>query len=199
MILFGPRNNSKSFIKNWPIQGEITGRTVMDRIILNPSIDYSAQNNPICLQTSLGNHIDNYQVRRLSDFEKREFPNFEKYNVDFRSSPCPVYNCHGLSFAARRTNIDRASDIRKIISDDRYFRVDSKDVLPGDIVLYVDTESGDIPHSGVVVQVAKDLVSPIFVVSKWGKFKEAVHNVTNSPYLNCVHEYYRVNYEEFAG
>jgi hypothetical protein len=44
------------------------------------------------------------------------------------------YNCHGLTFANRRSWISELSEIPKILHDDGYTQVRDEDVLPGDIV-----------------------------------------------------------------
>src|SRR5437016_69026 len=46
------------------------------------------------------------------------------------------YNCHGLTFGARRAGINEASEIQKILVDDRYELVPLAGVLPGDIAIY---------------------------------------------------------------
>ncbi|MGH7021680.1 MAG: hypothetical protein ACREEY_17505 [Brevundimonas sp.] len=104
-----------------------------------------------------------------------------------------TYNCHGLTFASRRTQIWKTSEIRKILADDGYVRIPSQeDVLPGDTVLYVD-ESGDIEHSGIVLQKENTGLLPIVrVLSKWGSAHEVVHALMDCPYSLRSIEYYRV-------
>ena len=160
------------------------------------------EKSSINLETSEGNEINNYQVFSLSAFERNSFKDYSKENyptVKFRNSPSPIYNCHGMSFASKRTNIDKAQEIKKILEEDNYKQVDQKSTLPGDIVLYIDPDDGDIVHSGTVTSCIdddKDL-QYILVVSKWGKFKEVVHNLYQTPYKECIHKFFRVDYEEF--
>jgi hypothetical protein len=74
-------------------------------------------------------------------------------NADHRRGVASAsYNCHGLTFASRRTGIDDSQVVRAILQEDDYMRVDRKDLMVGDTVIYVDSD-GDITHSGVVVDV----------------------------------------------
>lgn len=156
----------------------------------------------INLETSKGNKIDNYQIFELSAFEKNQFTHYskEKYPfVIFRNSPSPIYNCHGMSFASRRTNIDKSTDLKKILEDDGYIEIEKQKVLAGDIVLYITPEDGDISHSGIVVKIDVEHTDNyiIFVVSKWGKYKEVIHTLYDCPYTNCLIKFYRITHEEY--
>lgn len=102
-------------------------------------------------------------------------------------APSRKYNCHGLTFASRRTWIWKASEISKIVKDDEYERVELQNVLPGDIAIYY--TNGDPEHSGIVTRV-NDLV-PI-IVSKWGTAHEVVHRVRECPYDATEILYYRI-------
>ena len=53
-----------------------------------------------------------------------------------RSDASGICNCHGLVFASRRTSIF-PEDIHNILADDGYRQIDERDVLAGDVVLYV--------------------------------------------------------------
>jgi hypothetical protein len=83
---------------------------------------------------------------------EREFPNAKRRHV----GPCNTYNCHGLTFGARRAAI--TSGISEILIEDDYAQIDTKDVLPGDIAVYYSTGTeigsvrGDIEHSGIVIK-----------------------------------------------
>ena len=84
-----------------------------------------------------------------SQFEKciTEHP-----HAKVRNNPSPIYNCHGLAFASRRTTIWNIQEVWKIVKEDNYIEIkDIKDVLPGDLILYID-DDGDIEHSGIVVE-----------------------------------------------
>jgi len=113
-------------------------------------------------------------------------------------APCIKYNCHGLTFASRRTAIESSRDVQKILDADGYHRIDSKDIMAGDIVIFrASAESGgEIEHSGIVVDVSRRypelIVSIPKIVSKWGYGHEAIHAVNDGPYSQASVEYYRV-------
>ncbi len=156
----------------------------------------------IKLETSKGNPIDNYQIFEISQFERNQFCDYSKdkfISAKFRTSPSPQYNCHGMSFASRRTNIDKSTEIRKILLDDGYEKISQKQTLEGDLALYVTSENGDIAHSATITNVehADNNISRIIVVSKWGKFREVIHNLNDSPYQNCTIEFYRLSHKEY--
>jgi hypothetical protein len=103
--------------------------------------------------------------------------------------PSRRYNCHGLSFASRRTMIWDPVHVAQIIKDDDYERVvDIKSVMPGDIAAY--TVSGDIEHSGIVVNM-KEFYVPV-ILSKWGVCQEVIHDVGDCPYDSSNVLYYRI-------
>jgi hypothetical protein len=148
----------------------------------------------IVVETRTARRIPNGQEFDVAPHERnmatdlpRQFP----FPCVYRTAINPIYNCHGLTFASRRTWIYDADSIRNILQDDCYDRIAKEaDVLPGDIVLYV-TADGDIEHSGIVVSRASQFAPPT-VCSKWGKAAEVVHLASTSPYRGtCV--YYRVN------
>lgn len=101
-----------------------------------------------------------------------------------------VYNCHGLVFACRRTMISEAQYVRTIVTEDGYKRIQGRDALPGDVVLYV--SQGDVEHSAIVVSLPDSTFGIVQVVSKWGVGPEYVHPVNDSPY-DCTNlEFYRI-------
>lgn len=146
----------------------------------------------IVLQTRAGGSVGNLQHHALSGFERLGLDaTLQQYPfVTVRVRCSPVYNCHGLTFAARRTGIHEGAELRRILNDDGYARVADMAVLGGDVVLYVD-DDGDIEHSGIVVERG---TSPLFhkVCSKWGKGPEVVHTVAGSPYTTKHLEFHRV-------
>lgn len=103
--------------------------------------------------------------------------------------PSSKYNCHGLTFASRRTKIAEAQEVLKILKDDDYTVVPAGKVLPGDIAVYY--KDGDVDHSGIVVQIEAPFNVPI-ILSKWGFLQEAVHRVANCPYDASNVIYYRI-------
>ncbi len=152
----------------------------------------------LALQTRDQNDIDNSQTNELSASELAfGLALLSKYDkVIVRSDPTPIYNCHGLTFASRRTSITESREISKIITDDCYEEIPADKVLAGDIVLYIHSISGDIEHSGVVVKAPKDdMLSIPMVCSKWGKSAELIHPANHCPYtLN--YKFYRVKNEK---
>jgi cytochrome P450 len=120
-------------------------------------------------ENQIENQIDRRPIRAgdqiLVEDHKRNFPNAVHRPV----GPSRKYNCHGLTFASRRTWIWKPAEVAKILADDEYVRVELADVLPGDIVLYV--QNGDIEHSGIVMS-----LGPVpMILSKWGPAHEVVH------------------------
>ena len=91
------------------------------------------------------------------------------------------YNCHGLTFAARRTAIWDSEALQIILDDDGYCKVPWEDVVTGDIAIYV--EAGDYSHSGIISYVDRSGVVPVmWVLSKWGHAHEVVHKLHECPY-----------------
>lgn len=125
----------------------------------------------------------------------------KKYIDAYRSAtprtrvPCLKYNCHGLTFAARRTAIENSDEVATILRDDGYEQVTQNQAMPGDIVIWraAAVGGGEIIHSGIVVEVPKDMLVPVpRVVSKWGYAHECIHPVNDTPYSGSTVEYYRV-------
>lgn len=146
----------------------------------------------IILQTKNGRNIPNVQSHETSPFERNQYSRFERNftSVKFRSNPNPAYNCHGLTFASRRTAITDNPSLYHILEDDRYEEIQKDNVLPGDVILYF-SDNGDIEHSGIVVSEPDRYLKIPDVVSKWGRYKEVIHPANNCPYTYNV-KYYRV-------
>lgn len=144
------------------------------------------------LQTSRRKDVENSQGQRVSVTERREQERLQnKYDrATFRTDFHPEYNCHGLTFASKRTGIHNTDEIRKIIDDDTYEMVDREDCLPGDVVLYFG-DDGDIEHSGVVLTVSEERLVMPCVLSKWGNGGEVVHRLPDSPYEPGNVRFYR--------
>jgi hypothetical protein len=145
------------------------------------------------LSTRRNRHISNKMNReppldgarlRIEDL-KREYPN-ATHRDDV--GPCNTFNCHGLTFGARRTWIDKPADVQKILDDDDYERVDVNSVKPGDVAVF--RKNGDIDHSGVVVDV--DNLRRPRILGKWAFLHEVVHYPWEGPYDDCQVTYYRV-------
>ena len=136
----------------------------------------------IGVETSKQTRIRTEQGAGLTNLDRgidREFDDKFK-NARRRTEVSALYNCHGMTFASRRTRIVRAIDVRRILDDDNYQVVTGANILPGDIVLYL-SASGDVNHSGVVVECP--LGSPPWVFGKWGNGGEFIHEVRDCPAL----------------
>lgn len=154
-------------------------------------------NTSIALQTRLGSDIPNEQAWGLGTLDWREAAALVRGFSDsafaqFVSQPCPIYNCHGLTFASRRTQPDEES-LGRVLSEDGYRELGEQDeVRPGDVVLYYDLD-GDVTHSGIVVDVRECMsVRVPFVWSKWGHWREVIHNVKYCPYDAARLRYFRM-------
>jgi hypothetical protein len=137
-------------------------------------------------ENQIENEIDRRPIR-AGDLElSQDYVKGHPSCVHRPTAPTRKYNCHGLTFASRRTWICKSSEIGKILRDDEYEQVELKDVLPGDVVIYV--QNGDVEHSGVVI--ASGFV-PV-VLSKWGPAHEVIHRVNDCPYDAMEILYYRI-------
>ena len=143
---------------------------------LTPNLDVS-----ITIETSKRTAIPNIQDSHITYFALSHAKDLGRRHplARSRTSPSPAYNCHGLTFASRRTQILQGQYIATILSDDQYRAVSETDIMAGDIVVYYD-ESGDANHSGMVIELSAQFSVPI-VVSKWGSAGEFIHNVHDCP------------------
>lgn len=143
-------------------------------------------------ETRLGKQIENYFDRsELTDGKKGECRKWEQKHPAAnhrRGAASSSYNCHGLTFASRRTGIDDPETVRQVLQHDDYTKIDRKDLLPGDTVIYVDSD-GDITHSAVVLEVHEIGAK---VLSKWGECQEVIHAIGDCPYPDTTKEFYRV-------
>jgi hypothetical protein len=142
----------------------------------------------IILQTRKGNSIINKQI--IEDTHDEDFiktiRNIKANHIGAVARPntiSKIYNCHGMIFASRRTGIDQLDEIGKILYEDNYKPVDTKNILAGDIVLYFE-ENGEISHSGLVIIPAPNhsFIAETFILSKWGDSCEVIHGLYNCPY-----------------
>jgi hypothetical protein len=156
----------------------------------------------IVLRTRLDNPIDNLQPWHYSVFEwgqlKSEFGKYEQLGAVRVSEPCPVYNCHGFTFASRRTQVDETSvtSIAKILEDDGYGEVPEPQAKFGDVVVYYDAD-GLAQHSGLVIGRGELNVPKIW--SKWGKGYEWSHPLGACLWGGMSTRFYRImkwKYEE---
>ena len=146
----------------------------------------------IRLQTSLGRDIPNEQRAEFSQVEQNSVAILQERHprAKVREATSGVYNCHGLTFATRRTRIPDSTSIRMIFADDKYQLINPTEVLEGDVVAYVDSH-GDIVHSGVVISPSTE-TGPSVILSKWGYGPEVLHSVNDVPpvYRKARIEYY---------
>jgi len=156
---------------------------------------------PLALETRKRGQIDNELnweppyagvLLQVADL-KTTYPRAMHRNA----GPCNTYNCHGLTFAARRTLISSPSEVRRILNEDGYKELEWRMVCAGDIAIYVNNTilNGVIEHSGLVVG-RPSPVNGVYqepeVLSKWGPCHEVVHPASYGPYDNCVITYYRI-------
>jgi len=110
--------------------------------------------------------------------------------------PTGRYNCHGLVFGSRRTNIP-PSGLPNAVSIDDLLRWDLYQLVPsspqpGDVIVYRGP-SGEIEHTGYVTRIERLGSSDVvFVRSKWGAFEECEHREIDCPYSECKIEYWRL-------
>lgn len=135
----------------------------------------------IRLETSKRRGVDNHQDSEISDSDLRWYRQLSKLhpNAIQRTQPSPLFNCHGLTFASRRSKVLDLTNIFRILEDDAWRETSMTKVLPGDIVIYFDNE-GDANHSGVVVQYSQEILVPL-ICSKWGSGPEYIHKLSDVP------------------
>jgi hypothetical protein len=151
----------------------------------------TSQRTSLALQTRNRSDIKNDLCRvepdagliRLNDDYVAEY---QPQGNKFRGvGPCNTYNCHGMTFAARRSTIWIPGEVKKILQEDDYQRIAKQNVMPGDIVTYFSTGknpgsvAGDVEHSGIVLEL---LLLQMRVLSKWGFCDEVIHFLTQVPY-----------------
>lgn len=153
------------------------------------------QPSKLALDSCRSNHIDNQRLFEISVYESNQFRQFDKdygLGVERRCDPTPLYNCHGLTFGARRTGIFDSGTLSQVLTEDGYEEIAQGDVMAGDVIIYFDT-SGDFEHSGIVISPPRpDNLNVPFVCSKWGKYAELLHQGNNCPYNFANIKYYRL-------
>src|SRR5947209_3011380 len=135
----------------------------------------------IRLETSKRTGIYNNQLADIPEFDRKwasQIPT--KYpGVRQRTDMSVNYNCHGLTFASRRSRVTDTPDIYRILADDRWIEVTAiTTLMGGDVVIYFD-DDGDANHSGIVIAYEPG-TSPV-ICSKWGNCGEYVHLVSDHP------------------
>jgi len=150
------------------------------------------------VRTRLDSDIDNVQPWHYSNFEWHQFGSqaakYEQMGAVRVSDACPVYNCHGFTFASRRTQVDEAGEatIAKILDEDGYQEVPELHTKTGDVVVYYD-DQGLTQHSGFVIGriVGQGLEVPK-IWSKWGKGYEWVHPLRICPWSGMTTKFCRI-------
>lgn len=153
----------------------------------------------IDLQTAVGKDVSNDQDAVLAPGEYQRFitgfrAKWQGLHCVLRDPALQRYNCHGLTFASRRTWIDNPDLIPEILRDDGYKEIAPKDVAAGDVIVYYDTR-GRAEHSGLVVEVPPTngfVVGMPRILSKWAKMNEVVHWANQCPYEVRYLRYYRL-------
>lgn len=147
----------------------------------------------IALCTRMGRDVPNEQVpdppphKALATVESHR----KKYPFALvRRSPTGQYNCHGLTFASRRTSVgldypDEAWQLFR--EDDGYRQIEESEVEVGDLVVFHDGRS--VSHTGVVVEIERGqrergILPSIRILSKWGHSAEYCHSARYGPYAD---------------
>jgi hypothetical protein len=160
-------------------------------------ISSAADGRELRLDSAAGSPLRNWQAWELTRLEAKDCEDLERrFATSFQSrgDPTPAYNCHGLTFASRRTRIWDAATLGQILVEDRYAQVSATDVLPGDAIVYFGPKN-DPEHSGVVVaKPTPESFGYPLVCSKWGNFREVLHYAHVCEYSLSDIRYFRVNY-----
>lgn len=166
----------------------------------------TAFSSAIALDTRQRVPIQNVQCFSISLLHKKTNNDlkatYKNRNV-FRTEPNPIYNCHGQTFASRRTAIDIATEVDKILEHDGYNQISRDEVCAGDIVIYR-RNNGEVDHSGQIVHVSvQDILGrlqrKISVLSKWGVGSEVIHDERDCPYPETTIHYYRCLFDGYDG
>lgn len=146
----------------------------------------------LALATRAEQDIDNiYSLKACSAGDRlacREEAKKYPASIPRPVGPTNAFNCHGLTFAARRTQIPNSASVAQIIKEDGYRELAPPEILPGDIAVY--WKDGEIAHSGVVMYIVNGVT---WVLSKWGQLHEAIHRTLDCPYSNCNVVFYRLD------
>ncbi len=90
-----------------------------------------------------------------------------------------MYNCVGLVFASRRTEVD-AKHLPMILRDDGYRKIPEANAVEGDVVVYLRNNAPQ--HVGIIHQLDRILGFPdIWVLSQWGQCGEYIHRMKEVP------------------
>jgi hypothetical protein len=153
----------------------------------------------LALDTAAGQPVDNCQTLEavplgmITGFE-------EKWGtrLGVRCEPTGRFNCHGMTFAGRRTGIDDPEVVAQILKEDGYAEIPKLgDVLAGDVAVYYSSD-GDASHSGIVISTPPSTailpMAEVVIYSKWGPYRELVHRLLDCPYAeNATIKFYRIH------
>ena len=141
----------------------------------------------IPLATRTGREIQNHRDPDLSpaNVERTVAKHKKKYPfAELRRPPTGQYNCHGLTFANRRTGIHAPRDVEHILEDDGYRKITLSEVGIGDLAVCYNGD--EVSHTGVVVEVREGEgilnLRAARLLSKWGSCGEYFHMATEGPY-----------------
>ena len=145
------------------------------------------------LDTREKNHIENDLnreaptegiMRKVADL-KKDYPTARHRPTQ----PSAIYNCHGLTFAARRTGISKSAEVQKILNEDGYVKIERSQISIGDIAIYQAKDTNEIEHSGIIVEVGQ--FGPR-ILSKWGQCHEVIHFIAECPYDAAQVTFWRI-------
>lgn len=152
----------------------------MDEHVLIPG-----EERGIPLVTRTGRHIPNRRRHQIS-------AEIMKYAVAIIKEICPearlrsldtTYNCVGLIFASRRTNVD-TDELSWILSDDDYKEVSEDQVEVGDLIMYRPDHGQTANHVGIIVEIMPNIAAAqrnFRVLSQWGSNGEYLHEAADVP------------------
>jgi hypothetical protein len=111
------------------------------------------------------------------------------------NGPSGFYNCAGLVFASRRSQIIEMSLIWSILEQDAYRKVENeREVAIGDVAVY--SQDTRCEHVGLVVASPELPLGVPRILSKFGWAIEAVHFAHEGPYADFSRQYFRIrNYD----
>lgn len=166
--------------------------------IHDPNEPIPLKRKDIILQTRQGNPIANSQVLELFEDEdySRQIDRIREKYIGIMPRPNTIsclYNCHGMTFASKRTGIELNEELIKIIKEDNYVEITNLgSILTGDLVLYF-SEKGEIEHSGIVIKPPENtsFLGTATVLSKWGSGFEVIHPLYGCPYELSSVKFYR--------
>ena len=147
----------------------------------------------LALETRKPRDIANYYcLKEPTDGDRiqvRDFSTLYKSVKHRPVGPTPAYNCHGLTFASRRTQIPDPDEVELILKEDGYRLLAwNEEIIGGDIAIW--RQAQEIVHSGIVAYVTGD--TP-WILSKWSRYHEAIHKPFDCPYTkNTTVHYYRL-------